>query len=143
MYSLRNVSRAFLLFEAIILFVPSLWLFIFSLDEIKSLIALGFQYIPLPRASASMIGFLALISGWRILIWLISEERQSGKHINGIWWFFASLGCMLALYLSLGFLIFLPFVIIYLHLIFEDWRQKQEFFKTNGFVQHDEHEVGV
>ena len=54
------------------------------------------------------IGFLAafimlgaLISGWRIFAWVMTNGPKKGKHINPIWWGFAGLGAFLTLVASL------------------------------------------
>jgi hypothetical protein len=125
MFTMRNVSRFLLLLEAIILAWPSVIFILIALDEVVSFISWTSPYVPFSRFAVNAIGFLALISGWRILFWLAKEELLLGKRINNFWCIFASLGGILAVSFTFVSLIFLPFVIIFLHLVFEDWRQKQ------------------
>jgi hypothetical protein len=128
-FTLRNVSRFLLILEAIILAWPSVIFLLIALDEVISFISWTSPYVPFSRLAIHVIGFLALISGWRILLWLIKEEAVHGRKIKSLWWIFASMGGILAIYLTFSWLVFLPFVIIFLHLVFEDWRQEQVLFK--------------
>jgi len=52
--------------------------------------------------AASMI-FCALISGWRIFAWIITNGPMRGIHISPVWWVVASLGAALTILLVNNF----------------------------------------
>lgn len=51
--------------------------------------------------TANIIIFCALISGWRIFAWVITNGPRRGIYISPVWWVFAALGAFLII-LSLG-----------------------------------------
>jgi hypothetical protein len=106
-----------------------------------------------------LVGFImlgALISGWRIFAWVITNGPKRGKHISPIWWVLAALGASLTVLSLLNFqeLLYCPhganraialacffefgkfFLIPFPHLIIEVVWQKRTYktLQPTGFV---------
>jgi len=100
----KIVSEVLLMLEAVAVAIFSIYGFVITLDVITSF-ARGSPDEHLKVSPSDFFGAIfmlcALISGWRIFAWVITNGPSKGIYINPVWWVFAALGACLTIQ-SLG-----------------------------------------
>lgn len=109
MSSIRTISLFLLFIEACLLGILSFFGFLFCSAYFFICLFKIFQFGMLLQnqkvfAELFLVVMivLALISGWRILSWVLAEELLKGIRISRWWWVFASIGAISSI-LSLHF----------------------------------------
>ena len=96
-------SKVLLVIEAVAISVLSIEGLIFSLSDLTSFASGsgGKDRVSFIDFPANIIILCALIFGWRIFAWVITNGPGRGTYISPVWWVFAGLGAFLTI-LSLG-----------------------------------------
>jgi hypothetical protein len=94
---MKLASKLLLGIEAVAIAVLSINGFAFVVGDITSFASVEFL--------AVIMIFCALISGWRIFAWVITNGPMRGINISPVWWVFAALGASLPIAILLVYLL--------------------------------------
>src|SRR6185295_9823401 len=94
-------SKVLLVIEAVVIALWSIYGVAFIVGDITSFASgsPGKGRISFIEFLAASMIFCALISGWRIFAWVITNGPMRGIHISPVWWVFAALGASLTILL--------------------------------------------
>jgi hypothetical protein len=89
---MRALSKIILGIEAIICAYPTLLGAMLSLGAIAPFISGSYSSDATFNFLVGLVILSALISGWRILLWVITDGPRLGEKINFVWWVFSYTG---------------------------------------------------
>lgn len=96
---MKIASKVLLVIEAVTIAALSISGIAFALGDVTSFASgsPGKGSVSLIEFLAAIVIFSALISGWRIFAWVVTNGPMRGIPISPVWWVFAALGASLTI----------------------------------------------